>query len=132
MRCEIFTNCYNYDNRQFNLAYNNIARYVFLKDRREHSSHFAYQIFSKKFNNFLKIKGLIIFHKIINTGQPEYLLGRIKIARSFRGINIIQQRYRTLLSQRQFFYTHHKSLKFSTKLHSKVTYIHKWTLQPIS
>ena len=93
--CEIFVNCDNHDNRKFNLACNNIARYVFLKGRLDHISHSAYQIFGLKFDNLLKITCLIPFHKIIKTEQPEYLLGRIKSARSFRGRKIVQQ----LLSQ---------------------------------
>ena len=80
--CEIFANCDSHDNRKLNLAYNNVARYVFLKARREHISHLAYQIFGVKFENILKIKWcLILFHKIVNMRQAEYI-GRIKPARS--------------------------------------------------
>ena len=118
--CEIFTNCNNHDKRKLNLAYNNISRYVYLKGRQDHISHSAYQIYGLKFDNLLKIRCLILFHKIFNTGQPEYLLGRIKFDRSLRGMKIIQQRYTTLLSQRQFFIHAHKSLEFSIKLHLKV------------
>ena len=35
-------------------------------------------------------------------------------------MKVIQQRYRTLLPQRQFFYIQHKSLEFPTNLHLKV------------
>ena len=77
--------------------------YAFLKGRQDNISHSAYQICSVKFDNLLKISYLILFHKIIITGQPEYLLQRIKFDASFRGMKIIQQRHRTLLSQRQFF-----------------------------
>ena len=70
--CEIFANCDSHD-RKLNMAYNNIARYIFLKGHRDHISHLVYQIFGVKFHNLLKIKCLILFHKIINTEQPEYL-----------------------------------------------------------
>ena len=82
--CEIFANCDSHDNRELDLAYNKLAWYIFLKGRRFHISNAAYQIFDVKFDNLLRIRCLILFHKIINTGQPEYLLGRIKFARSIR------------------------------------------------
>ena len=78
--CEFFANCNSHDNRKLNLAYNNIVRYVFLKGRRDHISNSAHQIFGVRFDNLLKIRSLILFHKIINTGQPENLLSRIKFA----------------------------------------------------
>ena len=49
--CEIFVNCDCDDNRKLNLAYGNIARYVFRKGRRDHFSHLAHQILSIKFEN---------------------------------------------------------------------------------
>ena len=39
---EIFANCDTDDRRKLNLAYNNIARYVFIKERRDHISQFSY------------------------------------------------------------------------------------------
>ena len=96
-------NCDSHYNRKLNLAYNNISRCGFLKGRRVHIFHLGYQIFGVKFDFLLKIKCLILFHKIINTGQTKYLLGRIKFSRSFRAMKIIQQRYRTLPSQRHYF-----------------------------
>ena len=113
--CEIFLNCDSHDNRKLNFSYNNITRYVFLKGRRDYISQSAYHIFCVKFDNLLKIRYLILFHKIINTAQAVYLLGRIK----FSGMKIIQQWCRTLLHSDGFF-THHKSLEFPIKLHSKV------------
>ena len=39
--CEIFANCDSHDKRKLNLAYKNIARYVFLKGSRDDISHLA-------------------------------------------------------------------------------------------
>ena len=61
---EIFENCVS------QLVHNNIARYDFLKRRRDHISHSACHIFGVKFDNLLQIICLILFHKVINTGQP--------------------------------------------------------------
>ena len=97
---EIFVNCDTDDRRKLNLAYNNIARYVFINGRRDHISQFSYRVFEIIFY----IKCLIILHKIITLEQPIYLFRRIKFARSNRGKKIIQYRPRTLLSQRRFFF----------------------------
>ena len=90
-KCEIFVNCDCDDSRKLNLAFNNIAKYVFHKRRCDHISQLAYQILSIKFDNLLKIKCLILLHKTINTDQSKYLFCRIKFAIFYRGKNIIQQ-----------------------------------------
>ena len=59
------------------LAYNNIARYVFIKGRRDHISQFYYRIFEVNFDNQLNIKCLILLHKIITLEQPIHLFRRI-------------------------------------------------------
>ena len=104
---EIFTNCDTDDRRKLNLAYYNIARYVFIKGRRGHISQFSYRIFEINFDNLLNIKWLILLHKIITQEQTIYLFPRIRLTRSNRGKKIIQYRLRTLLSQRQFFAIHY-------------------------
>ena len=67
---EIFANCYTDDRRKLNLAYNNIARYVFIKGRRDHISQFSYSLFEINFDNLLNIKCLILLNKIITLEQP--------------------------------------------------------------
>ena len=89
--CEIFVNCDCNDNRKLNLAFNNIAKYVFQKRLCDYISQLAYQILSIKFDNPLKIKCLIFLHKTVYTEQSKYLFSRIKFARSYRGKNIIIQ-----------------------------------------
>ena len=88
---EIFANCDTYDRRKLNLAYNNIARYVFIKGRRDHISQFSYRIFEIKFDNLLNIKCLILLHKIMTLEQPINLFHRIRFFRSNPGKKIIQQ-----------------------------------------
>ena len=92
---EIFANCDIDNRRKLNLSYNNIARYVFIKGRRNHISQFSYRIFEINFDNLLNIKCLILLHKIITLKQPMYLLRRIKFARSNRGKKITKYRLRT-------------------------------------
>ena len=53
--------------------------------------------------DLLKIKALILLHKVIYTREPSYLFNRIQFARSNRGKQIIQLKHRTLISECQFF-----------------------------
>lgn len=101
--CEVFANCDTADSRKLNVAFNNIARYVFNKKPRDRISQFAYQIFNISFDNLLKIKCLIMLHKIIYTKEPEHLFTRINFARSNRGMKLINPRINSLTSERQFF-----------------------------
>lgn len=100
---EIYANCDSTDFRKLKVAYNNIARYIYNKRNRESISAFSYQINDMTFENLLKFKNLIFLHKIITTKQPTYLYSRITFARSTRGRKLIQQRFKSLLSQRQFY-----------------------------
>ena len=52
--------------------------------------------------NLLKIKALILLHKVIYTQEPSYLFNRIQFVRSNRGKQIFQLRHRTLISEWQF------------------------------
>ena len=91
--CKIFANCDCDDNRELKLAFNNIARYVFHKGHRDHISHLAYQILSIKLDNLL-----IVSRNIRNTNFV--LLNLLDPT----GVKIfIRQRFKILLSQRQFF-----------------------------
>ena len=91
---EIFANCDTDDRRKVNLAYIIIARYAFIKGRRDHISQFSYRIFEINFDNLLNNKCLILL---------SLWNGRIRFARSNRGKKIIQYRHRTVLLQLQFF-----------------------------
>lgn len=99
---EIFSNCDSEDYRKLNVAYNDIARYVFNRRRYDHISHFAYQIFNVSFKNLLKIKCLAQLQKIIYGKEPDYLFNRLQFARSNRGMKLISPRINTLTSERQF------------------------------
>lgn len=101
--CEVFAYCDYNDSRTLNVAYNNIARYVFNKTRRDRISEFAYKIFNVQFSNYLKIRCLIQLHNIIYTKEPFYLYNRVQFARSNRGKKLILPRFKKLSSERQFF-----------------------------
>lgn len=100
--CELFANCSSLDKQRLHVAYNSIARYVFKKRRHDRISSFSYQIFNMSFENLLKFKCLLLFYKIINTGEPNYLYERLQFARSNRGKKVIQIRFKSSRSEQQF------------------------------
>jgi len=101
--CEIFANCDSVSENMLNVAYNNIARYVFGAGRYESISSRAYTINNVTFKNLLKIRTLLLLHKIIFLKEPSYLYERLRFSNSRRNNALIQLRHSCLLSERQFF-----------------------------
>lgn len=101
--CEIFANCDATDLNRLEVTYNNIARYVFNRKRNESISPYSFQLYNMSFKNLLKYKSLLMMQKIIYLQDPEYLYRRLTFARSPRGKNLITQKYKYLISSRQFF-----------------------------
>lgn len=101
--CEIFSNCDSVSRRKLNTVFNNICRYVYSIKKRDHISHIAVRLYGNTLDNLFKIRALVLLHKLIYTGQPPYLFHRLNFARSNRGNKVIPLRYKTLVSQRQFF-----------------------------
>lgn len=101
--CEIYSCCDSADFNKLNVAYNNIARYIYRKPSRAHISAFSYQIFNMNFENLLKFKRLILLHKIVYTKEPNYLYNILTFGRSPRGKKIIQKKFKTEISKKQFF-----------------------------
>ena len=63
----------------------------------------VFQLYGVELMNLLKIRALILLHKVIYTREPFYLFNRIQFARSNRGKQIIQLKHRTLISEWRFF-----------------------------
>lgn len=101
--CEIFASCDAKSKRKLNSTFNAITRYVFHLKKYDHISPFASKILGVKFEDFLKIRILIFFHKIIFYRYPDYLYNRINFSMSQRSRTVIQIRHVALVSERQFF-----------------------------
>lgn len=101
--CELFANCDTTDFGRLEVTYNNIARYVFDRNRGDSISSYSFKLNDMCFKDLLKYKSLIMLHKIICSKEPEYLYRRITFAKSPRGKNLISQKYKYLISTRQFF-----------------------------
>lgn len=101
--CELFSNCDCISERKLEVLYNNIIRYIHGLKRRDHISAYSRTLYGVTFGSFLKIRVLLFFHKLVYTGQPEYLFEKIRFARSARGKRIILPKFRCLVSEWQFF-----------------------------
>ena len=85
------------------VAYNPILRYVYGIRKYDGISQDSKLLYGVELIDLLKIKALILLHKIIYTQVPSYLFNRIQFATSNRGKQIIQLKHRTLISECQFF-----------------------------
>lgn len=101
--CEIFCNLDSATNRKLNVAYNNIARYVYNLRRYDHVSSFAVRISGCSLDNLLNFRSLSYLHEIIQTKQPDYLHGKLNFPHSTRSFALILPRYNFLITERQFF-----------------------------
>lgn len=112
--CELFASTDSASFGKLNGAYNAVVRYVYGLRKYDHISSFANKLYGVTFSNLLKIRTLILLHKIIFTHEPHYLFHRIKYTRSNRSNDLIPLKRRTLMSEWQFY------------MHS----IHLWNLLP--
>ena len=76
--CEIFANLDESCYVRLNVTFNNIARYVFNKGRRERISSYSVQIFDLSLKNYLKVRVLIQLHKIVHLREPSYLFEKLR------------------------------------------------------
>ena len=101
--CEIFCNLDSSTSRKLNVAYNNIARYIYNLRRFDHVSSFAVRISGCSLDNLLNFRSLSYLHEIIQTKQPDYLHGKLNFPHSTRSFTFIIPRYNYLITERQFF-----------------------------
>lgn len=101
--CEMFSCCDSASRRRLNVIFNNICRYVYGIRKYDHISAHSTLLYGVSLDNLLKIRTLLLLHKIVYTESPPYLFDRLVFARSNRGKMIIPIRHRTLISDWQFF-----------------------------
>ena len=97
--CEIFAYCDSTSKSRLNVAYNAILRYVYGIKRYDGIPQHFKSLYGVELMDLLKIKTLILLHKVIYTREPSYLFNRIQFAKSNRGKQIIQLKHRTLISE---------------------------------
>ena len=101
--CEIFHSCDVECFSKLNTLFNNIARYIYGKNRFERISAFSFQIFNMHFKNYLVYRSVIFLHKIVVSKKPTYMYNRIRFFQSIRSNRIIQIKHNYASSERQFF-----------------------------
>lgn len=101
--CEIFGSCDSTSYNKLNVAYNAIIKYVFGLKKYDSISSVAKTLSGVTLSDLLKIRTLILLHKIVYTHEPRYLFDRISFTRSRRSNDLIQISHRTLTSEWQFY-----------------------------
>lgn len=84
------------------LLINKIVRFVFNLKRREHVSVFVARFLGCSFSNFLNIKLLISFYRIVKSSTPNYMVQPIHFIHSSRNIQIFIPRISTSLFEKSF------------------------------
>lgn len=101
--CELFANTDSVSLAKLNRAYNAIIRYVYGLKKYDHISSFQKNLYGVTFFNLLKIRTLLLLHKIIFTREPSYLFNRIQFTQSNRSNGLIPNRRKSLISDWQFY-----------------------------
>lgn len=101
--CEVFANCDSASRKKLNTLFNNICRYVYGVGKYDHISQFSIKLYGISLDNLFNVRMLLLLHKIIYSKLPPYLFQRLTFARSNRGNKLTTFRYKTLVSEWQFF-----------------------------
>jgi len=76
---KIFGNCDVRDLRTLTVAFNSVVRYVFNLRRFDHVSELTYKILDLNLTSWIDLRILIFFHKIVTSGEPNYLLVQLSV-----------------------------------------------------
>lgn len=101
--CEIYLKCNYVSKRKLNVVFNHIIRYIFGLRRYDRVSSFSSRLLGMSLDKFLQFRTLSLFSDILLTQQPSYLYERVQTAASNRSGQLINPRYSSLVSERQFF-----------------------------
>jgi len=101
--CELYVNMDCLTKHKLKVCFNNILRYVFGLKRFESTSYFATQLFNMNLDKLLDYRSLLFLHKIIYSGQPDYLCDHIHLTQSHRTMQIRPILFQSLVSERHFF-----------------------------
>ena len=100
---EVFASCDAKSKNRLNVTFNCITRYVYGLRKYDHVSAFSKCLLRVNFPDYLKIKNLILLHKILTSREPSHLYNRLVFSMSTRTRNLTQLRHRTLVSEWQYF-----------------------------
>jgi len=100
---QIFGHCDTQDMQKLTVACNSIVRYEFNLRRTHHTSHLVNNIPDLSLSQWIDLKTLIYFQKIVCTREPSYLFQKLLPAQSQGAQSFIIPRYKTLCLRRQIF-----------------------------
>lgn len=100
---EVFSDCSSASQRKLQVAFNNIARYIYNRRRTDHISDVTMKIFDMSLKSWTNYRVLILLQKIVYTQEPSYLYERIKFSSSRRTKNIVSFKYKYSCTMKQFF-----------------------------
>lgn len=81
---------------------NMVVRYVYCIKRREHISEHVNLFLGTSFNNYINVRNLLLFHKVIKSGRPALLRDMFNFSRSIRNIQIFIPRIYNSVFERSF------------------------------
>ena len=99
----VYGNLDSSSRQKLQLAVNNAARYVFLKQKYDHISVFSKQILNCDVKKFYEVINLVFMHKLIYTHIPQYLFNKLSFCQSTRSFNLILPIAKYLVTSRMFF-----------------------------
>ena len=100
---EVFAGLTSEQKQKLKKLCNNVARYIFKKNKFDHISKYTNLIFGMTIDNLLNFRALLLLHKIIQTRKPIYLYKRLTFSKSIRNNNIMQLKHKHKVSDHQFF-----------------------------
>lgn len=99
---EVFTGTNSTLLRRINLTVNRIIRYVFKLRIREHVSDYVLNFLGFSFDNFIKLRILLMFYKVIRNNCPKYIVANFEFSRSRRNQQIITHHISSSIYERSF------------------------------
>jgi len=99
---EVFSDISSVGQRKKQVAFNNVARYIYNRQRADHISDVTIYIFNMPLKFCKNLRTLLILHKIISKQEPSYLYEKLIFSARRRTRNIISFKYKYLCTRRQF------------------------------
>lgn len=99
---EIYTGTHGSNLKKLSLLFNRAVRYVYSLRRRDHISSYVQDFLGCSFNNFIKIRNLLLFYRTFKNGYPSGFLDRFRFSRSNRNKQILLPKLTTTLDRAYF------------------------------
>jgi len=84
-----FSDCSSVGQRKLQVVFNNVARYIYNRQRADHISDVTIKIFNMTLKSLKILRALLLPHKIISNQEPSYLYEKHIFSPSRRTRNII-------------------------------------------